>query len=606
MRRLTLLVLAAVLLLGGIGPMAPAQADGPPPKRIASGWLPYWMTSPARPAGVESAVQNADLLSDVSPFWYAATAKSGGGVKVGFNANFTGGAANAAWAMQQLKGAGIVVLPAVVDGAGKGRLAKTLADPALRAQHVADLVALAVTNGYHGIDLDYEGFAFSDGRDSWAATRPNWTAFVTELGAALRAQGKLLSVTIPPPCTMSGACGDDLGYWVYNLRGIAPAADRIRIMAYDYSVNGIGPIAPMPWVRAIVQYSASIMDPAKLQIGVPTYGRAWTRKDGNSYRLVGTCPAPGSSAYRSLTSMASVTDRDIPGVLASVGVKPEDVQWAEREQENWVYYDKKVTWTDSAGVEQTCTAKRVMWWVGPQAVLARTQLVGEFGLAGAAYWTIGGEDPAQWPLVRAYAQSLAPATTDVSATGVPVVVFGSPMAVSATVSSGGVPLAGAPALLQFRPATGKKKDRKWTDVQQVATGPDGVAAFSVAPQATGDWQVVVPPADARVEGVSAPFTTQVQALVTAVPKQTRVPRKGTIVVRAWARPAQEGQRLALQLQRGDRWKNVATARANAKGRAPLKAQAPSVKGRYVYRVVAVGAGGILANASTDIPIRITR
>jgi spore germination protein YaaH len=600
------LLLGAVLLLSGIGPMAPVQAEGPAPKTIVSGWLPYWMTSPARPQGVESAVQNADLISEVSPFWYAATAKTGGGVKVGFNANFSNAAANSAWAMQQLRAAGVKVLPAIVDGAGKGRLAKTLADPALRAQHVADLVNLVVSNGYDGIDLDYEGFAFSDGRDSWAATRPSWTTFVTELGAALNAQGKLLSVTIPPPCTMSGACGDDLGYWVYNLRGIAPAVDRIRIMAYDYSVNGIGPIAPMPWVRAIVQYSASIMDPAKLQIGVPTYGRAWTRKDGNQFRLTGTCPAPGTSAYRSLTAMVSVTDREIPNVLATAGVKPEDVQWAEREQENWVYYDKKVNWTDSSGAQQTCTAKRVMWWVGPQAVLARTQLVGEFGLAGAAYWTIGGEDPAQWPLIRSYAQSLAPATTDVTVSGAPVVVFGSPMTVSATITSGGAPLPGAAAVLQFRPAVGKKKDRRWTDAQQTAAGPDGIATFTVAPQVTGDWQVVVPPVDARVEGVSAPFTTQVQALVTAVPKQTRVPRGERIVVRAWARPAQEGQRLALQVQRGDQWRNVATARANAKGRAPLVATAPSAKGRYVYRVVAVEKRGILANVSTDIPIRVTR
>jgi spore germination protein YaaH len=604
-RRVFLLVLAAVLLLTGVGPLSAAHADGPQPKRIASGWLPYWMTSPGRPAGVTSAVQNADLFSDVSPFWYSTTAKSGGGVQVRLNPNFTNAASNVAWAMAQLKAAGLVVMPAIADGSGKGRMASTLADPTLRAAHVADIVNVVVSNGFDGIDLDYEGFAFSDGSSSWAATQPNWTAFVTELGAALHAQGKLLSVTIPPPCTTTGVCGAKSGYWVYNIAGIAPAADRVRIMAYDYHVNGIGPIAPMPWVRGIVQYSVTVMDAAKLQIGVPTYGRAWTRKDGNSYKLVGTCPKDTSSAaYRSLTSMASVSDADIPALLTSVGVQPQDVQWSETDQENWVYYDKKVTWTDSGGASQTCTAKRVMWWVGPQAVLARTQLVGEFGLAGAAYWTIGGDDPAQWPLIRSYAQSLAPASTDITVTGVPVVVFGTPMPVSAVVTSQGAPLPGVQALLQFRPAGAKKK--AWTDAQAVATGPDGVAAFTVSPQQTGDWQVVVPPADARTEGVSAPFTTQVQSLVTATPKATRVPRGDRIVVKAWARPALAGQSLALQVQRGAKWKNVASAPANAKGRARLVASAPSAKGKYVYRVVAVGKAGILANTSTEIPIRVTK
>jgi spore germination protein YaaH len=603
-RRFLLSVLSLVLLVTGVVAMPPAQADGPAPKRVVSGWLPYWMTSPSRPEGINSAVQNADLFTEVSPFWYSAVARSGGGVQVKLNPNFSNGAANVAWAMAQLKAAGLAVVPAIADGSGKGRMAKTLADPGLRAEHVAEIVALVTSNGFDGIDLDYETFAFSDGSSSWAATQPNWTAFVNELAAALHAQGKLLTVTIPPPCNTSGTCGTKSGYWVYNMVGIAPAVDRIRVMAYDYHVSGIGPIAPMPWVRSIVQYSASVMDPAKFEIGVPTYGRAWTRLSGGKYLLTGNCPTDkNSAAYKSLTRRASVNDADIPGLLASLGVASEEVQWSEVDQENWVYYDKNVKWTDSSGTTQTCTAKRVMWWVGPQAVLARTQLVSEFGLAAAAYWTVGGEDPAQWPLIRAFAQSLAPASTEVAASGVPVAVFGTPVAVTATVTSQGAPLAGAPATLQFRPS-GKKK--KFVDVQSAATGPDGVVVFQVAPPTTGDWQVVVPPADARTEGASAPFTMQVQSLVTATPKNPRVSRGAKVVIRAWARPALKGQTLALQIQRGAKWKNVVTKKANDKGRARLKAAVPKVKGKYTYRVVAVGKGGILANASTDIPIRVTK
>ena len=597
------MLLLSTLLLGGAVPVAPAQADGPGPKRIVSGWIPYWMASPNHPEGINSAVQNADLFTDVSPFWFSATAKSGGGVKVGFNPNYGNGAANSAWAMQQLKGAGLVVLPSIADGSGKGRMASTLKDPGLRAQHVADIVNLVVSNGYDGIDLDYETFAFSDGSSSWGATQPNWTAFINELSAALHAQGKLLAVTIPPPCNTSGTCGPKSGYWVYNIAGIAPAADRIRIMAYDYHVSADGPIAPMPWVRSIVQYSASIMDPAKLQIGVPTYGRAWTRKSGGKYMLTGNCPSSSSSAYRALTARASVNDSEVAGVLAKNGVAPDQVQWSDSDQENWVYYDKKVNWTDSSGTRQTCTAKRVMWWVGPQAVLARTQLVGEFGLSAAAYWTVGGEDAAQWPMLRGYAQALAPATTDIAASGVPVVVFGQPATVTAQVTSSGAPVAGVPAILQFKPQ-GKKTS--FTDVQSAVTGPDGVVSFQVAPSGTGSWQVVVPPDGARVEGVSAPFVTQVQAYVTATPVKVRVPKGKKVKVKAWARPAQAGQKLALQIQSGDSWKNVARAKANAKGRARLIATVPKKKGKYIYRVVAVGKGAILANASTDIPIRVTK
>ena len=55
------------------------------------------------------------------------TAAAGGGVQVKFNPNFSNAAANASWAMGQLKGAGLTVLPSIADGSGKGRMAKALA-----------------------------------------------------------------------------------------------------------------------------------------------------------------------------------------------------------------------------------------------------------------------------------------------------------------------------------------------------------------------------------------------------------------------------------------------------------------------------------------------
>ncbi len=605
MRLPTLLrcALATGILLAGVtvGVAAPVQAETAP-KRIASGWMPYWMTSPARPAGVNSAVQNADLFVDVSPFWYSAMSKSGGGVQVKLNPNFTNGAANAAWAMGQLKGAGLTVLPAIADSSGKGKMAKTLADPALRASHIADIVALVTSNGYDGIDLDYEAFAFSDGSSTWAATQPNWTAFVTELGAALHAQGKQLTVTIPPPCNTSGACGPKSGYWVYNMTGIAPAVDRIRIMAYDYHVNGIGAIAPMPWVRTIAQYAATAIDPAKVQIGVPTYGRAWTRKNSDgSYKLSGTCPAPGTKDYTSLTAMASITDADVPATLAKLGVQ-DQVQWSDTEQENWVNYDKKVTWTDSGGASQTCTANRVMWWVDPRGVLARTQLVGEFGLNSAAYWTIGGDDPSQWPLIRSYAQSLAPVGIDVTAAAPPAVAFGQPITITSTVSAAGAPIAGAQAVLQFT-AEGSKKA---VDIQSAATGADGSVVFTVTPETSGSWQVVVPPADARVEGASAPVVTAVVSTVSAKMKSPSSKPGAPVKVKVVARPALSGQKVLLQLKKGEQWSTIGTAKANAKGRVTVSGTAPKAKGTYTLRVATVPKAGIREGLSADLRLRVRK
>ena len=377
---LTLTALIAGLLVGQAGAASPAYANTP--DRVISGWMPYWMTSPSRPVGIDSAVANADLFEDVSPFWYSAIARTGGGVQVALNPNFTNGSANVAWAMERLRRGWWSSPPSPMPRA------RSAWPPRWPTQflevNVADLVALVVNNGYDGLDLDYENFAFVDGSKTWDATLPNWTTFVAELGAALHAQGKLLSATVPGPCDTRNRCGGRYGYWVYNIPGIAPHVDRIRIMAYDYTVRSIGPIAPIDWVRANVEHAVTVMDPAKLQIGVPTYGRARTRtKPGGSYRLSGVCPSKNGSAserraYRSATSMAAVTAAKIPALLERYGLTEADVRWDPVRQESSFRYTKNVDWTDSSGTPQTCQAKRQVNFVGPDGVLARTT-VGEYG-----------------------------------------------------------------------------------------------------------------------------------------------------------------------------------------------------------------------------------
>ena len=609
MRRFLLPLTAAVTLIAGllVGQGVTAEhASANSPDRVLSGWMPYWMTSPSRPSGVDSAVANADLFEDVSPFWYSATARSGGGVQVKVNPNFGNGAANIAWAMPRLRDAGLTVIPSIADASGKGRMAGTLADPGLRAQHIADLVALTVNNGYDGIDINYENFAFSDGRASWDATQPNWTAFIAELSAALHAQGKLLSVTIPGPCDTANRCGGRNGYWVYNLPGIAPYADRVRIMAYDYTVQSIGPIAPIGWVRANVEHAVTVMDPAKLQIGVPTYGRARTRTvAGGGYRLSGVCPNKDGStaerrAWRSATAMSSVTAGAIPELLATYGLTDADVTWDPDTQESSFRYTKQVDWTDGAGTPQVCNAERQVNFVGPDAVLARTQLVGQYGLNGAALWTIGGENPSQWGALRSYAQSLAPAEATVAIDATPAVAFGQPTSVAGGVTVNGAPVPNAPITLEFQPVG----SQDWQAVQSAVSGPDGAVAYQVVLPGSGRIRLTVPAMGTMAASASAAFDVSVAATVSARVKTKKVRAGDRIRVRAFVRPAQANQKVVLQVFKNDKWRKVKVSRTNGKGRVTIKAQAENSRQRWTYRIVARRAGGIAPGVSQEFRIRV--
>lgn len=593
LRRVITAIASMLALAVVFSPMAEAA-----PKKIVTGWIPYWMSTPGNPVGVNTAVANADLFSEVSPFIYSALPAGSKGVRVALNPNFSNGAANAAWATNALHAAGIPVIPSIADGSGKGVMAKTLADPAKRTAHVQDIVATVVNNGYDGIDLDYEVFAFSDGSASWATTQPNWTAFVTELGAALRGQGKKLIVTIPGPCSTTNKCGGKNGYWVYDMAGIAPAVDRIRIMAYDFHVNGAGPIAPISWVTAIVQYSITVMDPAKLQIGVPTYGRSWTKKKANgTYQLSGNCPTSSqdSKAYSALTSKAAVNDSDIAKVLATNGVPPTDVKWDDASQENYVEYDKVVNWSGG-----TCSARRIMWFVGPQAVLVRTQLVGTYGISAAAYWTVGGDDPAQWPLIRAYADSLGTLDTALTVTAPPNAIAGAAIPITASVASNGAPLAGVAATLRFK-ASGTAD---FVDVSSAVTGADGSVAFAPIAATPGEWAVFVAGAEGRAEKLSDPVSITVTSSVTVTSAPTKkVKRLSVVPISVSALPALEGQQIVIQLSTAGSWINSGRAKADASGAATVQLKVRK-KGAYTYRAVAVGKAGFLTGASAPFRIRV--
>jgi spore germination protein YaaH len=263
------------------------------PPRFISGWVPYWNATQGR-AGFTSPA-TAGMFNDISPFFYSALPDGTIGL--------VGSASQLKTTTDAAHARGLNVLPSITDGSGKWIMATViLANTTSRTQHVQNIVNLVLANGFDGIDLDYEGFAYTDGKDSWPTTQPVWVAFVTELANALHANGKLLSVTIPPTWIEAGVTR---GYPVYAPQQIGAVADRVRLMVYDWSVASPGPISPMTWVRLVIAYNDPIVPNNKLQLGVPSYGRDWGRQVDKTE----ICP-DGALATHSieLENMQSVID----------------------------------------------------------------------------------------------------------------------------------------------------------------------------------------------------------------------------------------------------------------------------------------------------------
>jgi len=395
-RRLTSLVVA-VLSLVAVTPTA--LADNPP-RKILSGWIPYYSTKTALP----SALTNADLISEVTPFWY--TLKDPQTIQDNYTP--ANPSIPIAGTITQLQQAGYLILPTITDGTAidpkTGKyvqlaLSNLLANPTTENQIITSIINLVTTNKYDGIDLDWENFAYVDSNTTWPTTQGRWVAFIKDLSAALHAQGKLLSVTTPP--LFDPATGKK-GYYLYGWSQIGSAIDRLRIMAYDYSTSSPGPIGPITWTESAVQYAISVMPASKVFVGIPGYGRDWVTK------VDGTCPSQPINYLKTVSTSAGAATfvmHDAANLAMTYGAKP---TYVDKYGESTFTYQKVYNGTTADGSLTTCTATRTVWYQDAQGFSLRAALVAKYHLGGIAEWTFGMEDPTAVIAIRQVATSIAP------------------------------------------------------------------------------------------------------------------------------------------------------------------------------------------------------
>lgn len=377
------LVSALVGIAGAAVYVATNEESLPPPKPDIplDAWVPYW----ALDASLPDARQRVPSMREVSPFWFNAVGADQIIVDPNASVELT------SEFMDTVRALDVDVLPSIIDALPAGEMAAILADPITRTQHVETIRAFAADGDYDGIDIDYEQFAFADGRDTWAATRPNWVAFIVELGAALRADGRTLAVSIPP--VYDAGQTSESGFWVYDYGAIVDHVDRIRIMTYDFSVGEPGPIAPLDWVETAINGAIEATgSPAKLVLGLPAYGRNWV------IATAGTCPvdAPGRT---------SVTARSVDDLLERRSAVPTRVD----ETGEWTF-DYELEVADETG---SCVQTRRVHYVDGDGIRQRMDLAREYRLDGVALWALGFEDDAVWEqILPNVTDPLAPTSTD--------------------------------------------------------------------------------------------------------------------------------------------------------------------------------------------------
>jgi spore germination protein YaaH len=482
MRARKILITTAVLSLI-FSTLTPASANNPP-RRILSGWLPDYSLSRNLPT-VEG---NLDLIRDISPFWYGLTGATTIKDKYALGRYTT----PKATVIARLKSNGLVLLPTITDDTKKLVLAGLLANSTTRSSIVQSIKELVLRHNYDGIDLDFEVFYTQDGRSTWATTKPNWIAFIKELSAELRQQGKLLSVTTPPDFAPETKRA---GNWVFSWAEIGPYIDRLRIMAYDFSTVSPGPIGPLPWSEDAVKYAVTQMPASKVFLGIPGYGRDWITK------VEGVCPKDFASSVV-VGAKAAVVMRSAVELATSNNAT---ITYNPTHAESTFTYKK--TYVDPTNSASFCTASRTVWFPDEKSYTARSNLVGKYRIGGIAVWTFGMENTAAIAAVRDIAKSIAPdQVVGTIATDLEQIAYGSVFNLTGTFK---LPDKSPIPSLNVRFEIKNSNDNSWRTLAAGVTDASGVIALPVIVGQKSEIRLVSEGSWERVEGKTGEKTITV-------------------------------------------------------------------------------------------------
>ncbi len=593
----------------------PTQAADKEPRKILSGWIPYYSVKtvlplvrklptaaptiagqapvcdasqygPAENQAIESSYlfTNKDLMKEVMPFWFSLKSPTV------IRDDYVSG--NPSWPMADtvclMRRAGLQIIPTMTDGTAKLVLSEYLSNAATRTTIVNTIVDLVVKNNFDGIDLDYEGFAFVDGNTTWNKTAPRWVAFVKELSLALHANNKLLSVSTPYLYNPNEV---QKGYFVYAWADIASSIDRLRIMTYDYSVAKPGPMGPLSWTEKTIQYAISVMPASKVYMGLPGYGRDWITS------VNGKCP---TSAPPGLIGGAKAATFKMNYADAKAAIDGAVPIFNEQYSEVTYSYTQIYNGLSATGASTACTVNRTVWYQNARSYADRMALVAKYRIGGAAIWTLGMEEVGATTQIRSAALAIAPDpvvnTIILENVNQSSINYGNLFTVKGLITlKDKTPISGITVALEIKRPT----EAVWTKITDLVTALDGTVTTpmtlgtdaSIRLTTVGTWE--------RAESVSAEEKIAIKSLI-QIDRPVSVSKGSVITIKAQLLPKLVGKSANLQKIISGKWQNVGMAStSDANGLFTFTASEPK-RGVVTMRVQVVGD---IASAIFAIVIR---
>ena len=220
---------------------------------------------------------------------------------------------------------------------------------------IENIVSTIRQKGYRGLDVDFE-FVFAQDAGPYAA-------FIRNLTQTLNPLGYPVIVALAPK---TSATQRGLLYEGHDYAALGAAANEVLLMTYEWGYAYSSPmaVAPLPNVRAVVEYALTEIPPEKIWLGIPNYGYDW--------RL---------PFVQGQTRATSISNRYAVQLALRYNA---EIQYDERAQTPWFQY------RDEQGVLHE------VWFEDARSIRAKLALIPEYGLRGAGYWNLMRPFPQNW------------------------------------------------------------------------------------------------------------------------------------------------------------------------------------------------------------------
>ena len=131
---------------------------------------------------------------------------------------------------------------------------------------LAEILQTMAKKGYYGLDVDFEYVP--------PELREDYAAFVCRLREALNAEGKPVVAALAPK---TSAQQRGLLYEAHDYALLSKAANAVFLMTYEwgYAYGEPQAIAPLPQVRAVLDYALLVTAGENIFLGAPLYAYDW-------------------------------------------------------------------------------------------------------------------------------------------------------------------------------------------------------------------------------------------------------------------------------------------------------------------------------------------